>query len=181
MTRIPFSSIKPTTIPTLLFARSTRSSRILLISSSVIPVCATITRAGGNIMGINSGMIPTKLAIFLIVILLRSSRFRGTRIVLAETAIVPPPCIRQLSPHCQVDGAKDSFRHPNNEDGQREGAPGDDTGERKDCGHQQPFHVVACSSYVSEPEECPESASDNQIAGPNYPSPNAINGLQGPA
>src|SRR5215510_15796297 len=145
MTRIPFSSTKPTTIPTLLFARSTRSSRILLISSSVIPVCATITRAGGNITGINSDMIPTRLAIFLIVILLRSSRFRDADRPCRNSHSPPsvyPHRIRQLSPYCQVDGAKDSFRHPNNEDGQRKGAPGDDTGERKDCGHQQPFQVV---------------------------------------
>jgi len=76
-------------------------------------------------------MIPTKLAIFLIVILLY--------ILAVWTSLII--C-------CQVDGAKNSFRHPNNEDGQREGAPGDDAGERKDCGHQQLFDVVAFSSYV---------------------------------
>src|SRR5262245_42084280 len=126
MTRVPFSSTKPTTIPTLLFARSTRSSRMLLISSSVIPDCATIIRAGGNITGINRDMIPTRLAIFLIIILLY--------ILAVWTSLII--C-------CQVDCAKNSFRHPNNEDGQREGAPGDDGGERKDCGHQQLFDAVA--------------------------------------
>src|SRR5258708_3145272 len=61
MRRVPCSSTKPTTMPTLFLATSIRSCRIFLISSSVVPACALVTWAGSKINESRSVRITVRL------------------------------------------------------------------------------------------------------------------------